>query len=283
MAGPRSSIFLSLSSLSCRYSLRQRALSWPLASLAFLLLLPFLAAAQPKSGLRLPEPLNPLEAEQQGRALVADLLAQRPAQNSTNTGVMRIRSNSGNLRETPIRFEVINQPSSWLNIYEASPVGSAPGEKLTIIHSDHQSNQYSVTPLSAPATANSSARKLSGNQTMTPFAQSDFWVADLGLEFLHWPKQLLLKKEMRRSRSCNVLDSIDPQPAAGGYSRVRCWLDIESGGIVLAEAYDAQDKLLKEFAPKEIKKIEGEWQLEEMEIRNVQTGSRTRVIFNLGQ
>ncbi len=118
---------------------------------------------------------------------------------------------------------------------------------------------------------------------MVGFAGSDFWVADLGLEFLHWPKQLLLKKEMRRSRSCNVLESINPEPVAGAYSRVRCWIDIESGGIVLAEAFDSQDKLLKEFAPKEIKKIQGEWQLEEMEIRNVQAGSRTRVVFNLGQ
>ncbi len=61
------------------------------------------------------------------------------------------------------------------------------------------------------------------------------------------------------------------------------WLDIESGGIVMAQAFDVRDKLLKEFAPKEMKKIQGQWQLEEMEIRNVQTGSRTRVQFNLGR
>ncbi|HTL54991.1 MAG TPA: outer membrane lipoprotein-sorting protein [Candidatus Limnocylindrales bacterium] len=240
------------------------------------------ALGQPKSGLRTPETLSPAEAEKQGRALVAELLAQHPEKNSTNIGVMRIRDTKSNQREVPVRFAVISQSAAWLNTYDSSPVGSVPAEKLTILHSDTQPNQYTVARVS-PGNADSSAsRQLSGNQTMVPFAGSDFWVADLGLEFLHWPKQLLLKKEMRRSRSCNVLDSINPQPVAGGYSRVRCWLDIESGGIVMAEAYDAQDKLLKEFAPKEIKKIEGEWQLEEMEIRNVQAGSRTRVIFDLG-
>jgi len=239
--------------------------------------------AQPKSGLRPSPPLDLVAAEQQGRALVADLLAQRPEHNLTNKGVMRIRDTNGSQREVPIRFEVIPQSAAWLNIYEASPAGNVAGETLHIIHCDAQPNQYSVSPVSADGLSKASLRKLSGNQTMDTFAGSDFWVADLGLEFLHWPKQLLLKKEMRRSRSCNVLESVNPEPRAGAYSRVRCWIDIESYGIVLAEAYDAQDKLLKEFAPKEIKKIQGQWQLEEMEIRNVQAGSRTRVVFNLGQ
>jgi len=214
---------------------------------------------------------------------VADLLAQRPEQNSTNRGVMRIRDANGNQREEPIRFEVVPQSSTWLNIYEASPAGNRAGEKLSILHSDAQPNQYSVSMVPPSGVADSFSRKLSGNQTMVPFAGSDFWVTDLGLEFLHWPKQLLLKKEMRRSRSCNVLESVNPEPIPGAYGRVRCWIDIESDGIVLAQAYDSQDKLLKEFAPKEIKKIQGEWQLEEMEIRNVQAGSRTRVVFDLGQ
>jgi hypothetical protein len=244
---------------------------------------PSAGLAQPKSGLRQPPTLDPVEAQKQGRALVADLLAQRPEQNSTNTGIMRIREPNGSQREVPIRFEVIPQSSSWLNVYEALPAQNRTGEKLTIVHADAGPNQYCVSQLQSDGGDVFSPQKLSGNQTMVSFAASDFWVADLGLEFLHWPKQLLLKKEMRRSRSCNVLESVNPEPIAGTYARVRCWIDIESDGIVLAEAYDSQDKLLKEFAPKEIKKIQGEWQLEEMEIRNVQARSRTRVVFNLGQ
>jgi len=255
----------------------------PVALCCATLLLPLASLAQPKSGLRQPPTLDPVEAQKQGRALVADLLAQRPEQSSTNTGVMRIREPNGSQREVPIRFEVIPQSTSWLNVYKALPAQNRTGEKLTIIHSDAGPNQYCVNQLPANGGDDFSSEKLSGNQTMVSFAGSDFWVADLGLEFLHWPKQLLLKKEMRRSRSCNVLESVNPEPMVGTYARVRCWIDIESDGIVLAEAYDSQDKLLKEFAPKEIKKIQGEWQLEEMEIRNLQAGSRTRVVFNLGQ
>ena len=59
------------------------------------------------------------------------------------------------------------------------------------------------------------------------------------------------------------------------------WLDIDTGGIVHAEAYDAQNKLLKEFDPKEFKKVNGRWELSKMEIRNVKERSSTWLEFNL--
>jgi hypothetical protein len=122
---------------------------------------------------------------------------------------------------------------------------------------------------------------LNDNELMTPFAGSDFWLADLGLEFFHWPEQKVLKKEFRRNCSCVVLESTNPNPATNGYSRVDSWIDEESGGIVMARAYDAQDRLLKEFYPKDVKKVKGQWQVESLEIDNVQTGSRTRLEFDL--
>ena len=119
---------------------------------------------------------------------------------------------------------------------------------------------------------------------MQPFAGSDFWIADLGLEFLHWPLQRVLRIQMRKGQSCDVLQSTNPQPVPGGYSRVVSWIAInrpEDIVIVHAEAFDTRDKLLKEFDPKKVEKINGVWQLEEMEIRNRQTGTRTRIDFNL--
>jgi hypothetical protein len=239
------------------------------------------AWAQPKSGLRSIPQMDPLESAQKGRALVADLLAQRPQGEATNAGLMKIRDGGGNQREVPIKFAVVPQGANWLNTYEAAPAGEAPGQLLTILHSNSGPNRYWLTSGPGSGASLTNATTLGPEQTMVPFAKSDFWVADLGLEFLHWPQQLLLKQEMRRSRSCNVLASINPEPRPGSYSRVVSWLDIESGGIVLAQAFDARDRLLKEFAPKEMKKIQGQWQLEEMEIKNTQTGSRTRVQFDL--
>jgi hypothetical protein len=78
-----------------------------------------------------------------------------------------------------------------------------------------------------------------------------------------------------------VLESANSNPSTNGYSRVQTWIDNETFGLVQAKAYDAQGKLLKEFYPKDIKKVNGQWQLESMEIRNVQTRSRTRIVFDL--
>ena len=57
-------------------------------------------------------------------------------------------------------------------------------------------------------------------------------------------------------------------------------MDIDTGGIVQAEAYDAKGKLLKEFEVKELEKISGRLEVTEIQMRNVQTGSRTTLHFN---
>ena len=121
-------------------------------------------------------------------------------------------------------------------------------------------------------------------QTMVPFAGSDFWVADLGLEFLHWAQQRVLRHEMRHSKACKVLESVNSKPAPGGYARVVSWVITDSPhGIVHADAYDARGERIKYWDPKNLEKVEGEYQLEEMEMRNRQTGSRTVIKFDLGQ
>jgi len=117
---------------------------------------------------------------------------------------------------------------------------------------------------------------------MSSFANSDFWIADLGLEFFHWPGQKILKRENSRGRVCKVLESTNPNPSTNGYSRVDSWIDEETLGIVQAYAYDAQGKKLKEFYPKDFKKdANGQWQVGMMEMDNVQTGSRSRIEFDL--
>jgi hypothetical protein len=231
-----------------------------------------------------PAPLDPVQAEQEARALVADMLAQKPEQNTTNTGLARIRDASGKEREIPLRFEITATATNWASVYETlTPAGEPGGERLTVIHAIGQPNQYLLVN-SAGATTNAAPRELTPDQTMIHFAGSDFWVADLGLEFLHWPKQRMLRKEMRHSKSCEVLESINPHPVPGGYARVVSWIMIESPhGIIHADAYDAQGQILKRFDPANVEKIQGEYQLEEIEMRNPKAGTRTWIKFNLAR
>jgi hypothetical protein len=232
-----------------------------------------------------PAPLDPVRGEQEGRALVAELLAQKPEQNVTNTGSVRIRDAAGKEWEIPARFEIFYTPSNWVSAYETLPSPGRPGGvRLTVTHTGESPNRYQLLDPAEAGGTNAVARQLTPDQTMIPFAGSDFWVADLGLEFLYWPRQRVLKYEMRHGKSCKVLESINPAPVPGGYASVVSWVIFEPPhGIVHADAYDARGERIKYWDPRNLEKVEGEYQLQEMEMRNRQTGSQTWIKFNLAR
>lgn len=221
--------------------------------------------------------------EQAGSALAAALRAQWPRENMTQTGWLKMRDAKGNRTAVRVQIDVVVTPTNWMSIFIASSSNATTStEQLRVVHSGDCPGQYhwTHTNLSDNQHADAPPQQCiswSGTRWQCAFAGSDFWAVDLGLEFLCWPGQRLLKREMRRSRLCDVLESINPSPSTDGYTRVVSWIDTETGGFVRAEAYDINNKLLKEFEPKEFKKFKGQWQLRQMRIRNVQTGSQTVV------
>jgi hypothetical protein len=247
-----------------------------------LLLLPLSLGA---AGWAQPAKPNP-NADADGQALVADLLSKRPAPEfKTNQCFLSIRppKNQGPRQLIPVRYRELVTEHSWTSIYETAPTNRQPVFRLILIRKPDAANEYRLAEAPDAAGLDAAEKPLSGSGTMVPFAGSDFWIADLGLEFLHWPTQRLLKKEMTRGQFCNVLESLAPAAQTNGYVRVKSWLDIDTGGVVYAEAYDAGGKLLKEFSPKGLKKVQGGWELEEVEIVNRPTGSRTRLHFDLDE
>jgi Outer membrane lipoprotein-sorting protein len=258
---------------------------------AALFLLAFSATAQTTNGLS--------DAAIQGQQLVREILSQRPAENSVFKGILQIRDKSGSRTEIPIVSKIMVTISvadtniilpDWYTYYQATLTNQT--EYLRVAHTINQTNAYSYSTNANDAVPVlgdvpiigrifRDKHQISGPALMSSFAGSDFWIADLGLEFFHWPDQKIIKHESRRTRACAILESTNPNPSAGGYSRVDTWIDNESLGPVHAEAFDANGKLLKVFDPKKLKKVNGQWELEDMEIRNVQTGSRTWIKFDL--
>jgi hypothetical protein len=234
--------------------------------LAAILLTSFGATAQTTNGLS--------DAEIKGQQLAQEILEQRPADDVTNVGVLQIRGAKGQSTQTHFRFTIVAKgldSMGWSAFYQTDLTNT---DALSIVHPpDLGPNAYYFII--------GSTEKLKVDNIMSPFAHSDFWIADLGLEFFHWPQQKVLKHESRRTRECTVLESTNPNPFSGSYSKVLSWIDDESLAPVHAEAYDANGKLLKIFDPKHVKKVNGQWQLEDMEIQNVQTGSRTWIKFDL--
>lgn len=226
------------------------------------------------------------DAEIQGRQLAWKLLDQRPTENFTNSGILKTRDSKGKTVEVPTTFEITVTKTNWQATYSIHKINTnenhAAWTALIVTHPDNKPNQYQFYKVFIEAEQfGPIATNLTGEQTMIPFAGSDFWICDLGLEFLHWPGQKILRGDTARGRLCKILESTNPNPSANGYSRVLCWIDNESLGIVEAKAYDAQNKLLKEFYPKDIKKVNDQWQVGSMEIYNDQTRSHTWLKFDL--
>ncbi len=205
-----------------------------------------------------------------GRQLAQQLRSLRPETGFTNTGKLLIRASRKQRWEVSYTCRVVVTETNWTSFYSAARGTNAlPG--FSVEHRDAAQNLY----------RDDAGQLLSPPQTSGAFAGSDFGRADLGLEFFHWPEQRVLRWEMKRSFGCKVLESRNPDLATGGYSRVLSWIHDETGGLIQAEAYDTHGNLLKEFRPTEVQKINGRTELKEMEIENVQTGSITKLVFDL--
>ncbi len=216
-----------------------------------------------------PAPLDPAIAEREGKQLVSELLSARPAATFTNATLV-IRDADRNERRVPIRFETRLSPTNWTSNYQSS----GPNTTLRIVHTDNSRSRYFLT------TDANSERELSPVEIMSPFAGSDFWPADLGLEFLHWPTQHLIKKEMYSSRFCDVLESSIADAPAKGYARVRAWFTAEAPHeLIRAEGYDRNKKRIKVFDVASVQKVQGQFRVESVEMRDLQRDSRTIMEF----
>ena len=222
-------------------------------------------------------------APETGQELAQKLRSSVPPENAEYTGLLSIRRRNTDPQTVPLVCRIVVSNSSWQAIYQTAPTPHAAAEKLVIIHRPDRPNEYLYAQGSRAGGLPGEPVPLGRAQAAISLAGSDFWLLDLGLDFLHGPSQRVIKTEMRKGRVCQVLESLNTELPPPAYARVISWLDKETGGPLLAEAYDREDKLVKEFSIRSFKKVDGHWQLQDMEIRSPQTGSRTRIEFDLGR
>ena len=86
---------------------------------------------------------NVAEAESEGRKLVQQLLEQRPTENLTNTGVLKIHDAKSGRRQTSVEFQIAVTPTNVLAIYIAKDSRAGPSSQtLTITHGGTTPNGY---------------------------------------------------------------------------------------------------------------------------------------------
>jgi Outer membrane lipoprotein-sorting protein len=225
-----------------------------------------------------PSPPDDLVA---GQALAEQIRNAPPEESNSFQGTLSIRA-GGQTKSVPVVFRAIIHDTSWETVYDIAATTNSGAEQLTVIHRTNAPNEYLYARASAPSAPLPKPAPLSpAEAAATPLAGSDFTAADLGLDFLHWPKQRRLKGEMRLGQSCYVLESRDE--GAKSIVRVKSYIDKESNGLLIAEGYDAIEHLVKEFSlhGSSFKKVNGHWRLEKMSIRDYKKHSQTELKFDI--
>lgn len=209
-----------------------------------------------------------------GKDIAAKLAAAAPEENASFRGVFELERPKVEDALVPVTTAILLTNQGWARVYTGQTDRGL--EKLSIVNRQGKPAVYTYEPPGKEPIS------IVGDRATNSFAGSDFSLIDLGLEFFHWPTQVLLTKEMRKGRGCYVLESRPANPVF--YSRVVSWIDQESfdngvPGLLMAEAYDSEGKLLKQFEVRHFKKVSGQWQVQEMELRNRQTKGSTRLRF----
>ncbi len=205
---------------------------------------------------------QPTAEEREGLEFAARLSSGRPEKSFTNQAILRVRDAQG--RKPPVTLQIATQvhsDSDWQVTYQVLTGG--PRQTLRIRHRGADLPIYEEGDRDAA------------------FAGSDFTGRDLALEFYHWPGQRMLhreKAEMRKGRPCRILESTTTDPQAP-YVRVRSWIDLEHLQPLVAEAYDRQGNLVKEFSVGSVRKVEGNWELKDLEMDGEKAGTQTKLEF----
>lgn len=224
------------------------------------------------------ETVTPEQAE--ARALAVEMRSRPPQSDLHYRATLELRNTQGQRTRIPLvvetRLGVTN--GGWVTRYQTLPGESEPAQTLVIVHDPAHPPRYR-----REATAGM-AEIVPAQQSTTPLFGSDFWLGDLGLEFLHWPDQRLIPAPrgnplMIKGRACKMLESRNPSGIP--YSRVVSWVDNEFRSLIQADAYDASGKLLKRFGIGSFKKVDGVWLLKDMEMIDEQKETKTKLEFEL--
>jgi len=208
------------------------------------------------------------------RRLRSAVPSKEPGCDLVRTGKLEILTRDDKITLVPFQSLVTTTPTNWSISYVGFPAEKS-SETLSIIHAPGLSNRYTLT-------VSNRSVELCTADLVRPFAGTDFWACDLGLDFLHWPQQRVPRHEFRSSLSCWVLESTTPSPVPAGYARVLSWVTVEYGeALIHAEAYDKAGKLLKVFSIGSVIKVNGQRELKSMKMRDARTGRETELKFDL--
>ena len=223
------------------------------------------------------------EPEIDGRSLTDQLFNSQPTEEVNISATLKVFPDKGPKVTIPVSYRVKLQKGGWDSVYETNPTDGSPAQRLWIIHRIGLTSTYLLATRQPGEKNFDLPQVLAGEDAQQPFAGSDFLLSDLGYpkaHFFRWPKQTILEKTIKRGQSCYKLESVNPTPAEGAYAKLISWIDIDTGGPVEIHAYNQSGDVFKTFKPDDLQKVNGEYKVRSLEIRNRATDSKTVLEFH---
>ena len=100
---------------------------------------------------------------------------------------------------------------------------------------------------------------------------SQFSLIDVGFPFLHWEDLKLREPERVRSRDCYVIEA-KPGTTNAPYAMVKLWIDQTYFGLLRAEGFDADGRLVKRFAVTSLRQVGDVWIPRGIEVARLPVG-----------
>ena len=230
--------------------------------------------------------LDALDAEDdplvQGHWLAAQLRKLALGIPGDITAWLNVRHADGQRQQHALIKQTKPLNQGWRDVFVLQDESGVSVESLSIDHLPGQVPTYRHLRGDLSALEQDAPAVLEGAQIMVPFGGSGFWLVDLGLDFLHWPQQQVIphRIQMRKGVSCQVLESQLNVAQDQGYQRVRSWVSREHGGIVYAEAYNSEGRKIKVFEVNDVRKVNDQWYVTELKIRDLVNRSTSTMVFD---
>ena len=122
-------------------------------------------------------------------------------------------------------------------------------------------------------------RRISGKSSKTDyFMGSDFTYDDIGKRNVDEDTHKLLREESANGFNYYVIEST-PKKDGEIFSKKLIWIRKDCDVVEKVEFYDKLGKLHRQMISSDIKKVDGFWTVGKMEMKNVQTGHSTELLF----
>ena len=158
--------------MNLNLSVAGRVLASALVCFSILSALP---AAQPTEGRQVIS--DPAIQRAEGQRIAAEACALAPKASSTNTATLRLFGSNRKLRaEIPVTIRTTVTDDQWHTDYT-----SGDGVRFRVSRSHNTPSRYAV--------GRETGQLQPASNLLVPFAGSDFWLVDLGLDFFHWPER----------------------------------------------------------------------------------------------